>query len=35
MWLRAANERLCASVEVTDPVVISSVSMKERRPVSL
>jgi hypothetical protein len=34
-WLRAAKARLCASEEVTEPVVISSESMNERRPVNL
>ena len=34
-WLRAANARLWASDEVTEPVVISSESMKESRPVRI
>jgi len=34
-WLRAANWRLCVSDDVTDPVVISSESMKESRPVKI
>ena len=34
-WLRAAKARLYASEEVTDPVVISSESIKERRPVRI
>lgn len=34
-WLLEANTRLCASDEVTDPVVISSESMNDRRPVKL
>jgi len=35
LWLFAAAIRLYASVVVTEPVVISSESMNERRPVSL
>jgi len=34
-WLRAAKDCLCASVDVTDPVVNSSVSIKERSPVNI
>ncbi|KAJ3006320.1 hypothetical protein NUW54_g3981 [Trametes sanguinea] len=34
-WLRAAYKRFSASVVVTDPVVISSESMKESKPVNL
>ena len=34
-WLRAAKARLYASEEATDPVVISSESIKERRPVRI
>lgn len=34
-WLRAAYARLSASVVVTDPVVISSESMNDSRPVNL
>ena len=35
LWLCAAKPRLCAGDEFTEPVVISSESMKERRPVRL
>jgi len=34
-WLRCAKARLCVSEEVTEPVVISSESMNERRPVNI
>jgi hypothetical protein len=34
-WLRSANACLCASAELTDPVVISSESMNDNRPVKL
>lgn len=35
LWLRAAKARLWDSDEVTEPVVISSESMNESKPVSL
>jgi len=34
-WLRAANWRLWASLDVIDPVVISSESINESRPVKM
>ena len=34
-WLRAAYKRFSASVVVTEPVVISSESMNDSRPVNL